>query len=109
MNDLTLGIKAEIESPSAKCIKVIRDILGLPISEIKNRLMNHDYIYAEDSAEDETVNTVISLYEKLKEIGVKCTVYEYGMPSKISILYNLRFFKCKNYFVKIYIVYFFKF
>ena len=65
MEELTVGIKVECDPISVQCIKVIRDILDLPISEIKARIANNEYVFVGDSAEDETIDTIINIYEKL--------------------------------------------
>lgn len=90
MESMDIGIKALCEPISAQCIKILRDILGISISEIKSRISNSEYIYSGDSAEDETIDTVIRIYEGLTAIGVECIVYEYGHPSGMEIIYNLR-------------------
>lgn len=90
MNDLTIGIKIDDRAITAQGIKVIRGILSLSISEIKERVATGAYLYVGDSAEDEVVDTIILLYEKLAKAHIKCNVYEFDELSDIEIIYNMR-------------------
>ena len=90
MEDLTVGIKVECDPVPAQCIKVLRDILDLSISEIKTRIINNEYVFVGDSAEDETIDTIIKIYEKLSAVNINCVVYEFDEPSDIQIIYNMR-------------------
>lgn len=90
MSNDTIGIKMEDKTISAKGIRVVRNLTGLSISEIKAKVQNEYMLYECDSIDDYGLNLIIIMYEELYKVGIRCTVFEMGSESRIEYLYNLR-------------------
>lgn len=90
MNNDTIGIKLVDKTISAKGIKIVRNLTGSSISEIKAKVQNDNMLYECDSVDDDGLNLIIKIYEELYKAGISCIVFEMGSESKIEYLYNLR-------------------
>ena len=60
-----IGIKVPVDSSVVKVIKTVKDIEPLPISEIKRRLNDSDYLLTYNMSSEEGVNNIIKCYKEL--------------------------------------------
>lgn len=84
-----IGIKINELNISAKCIMIIRKYQDLPISEIKQKIEDNQYILTCDYIDDNGIKSVLELYNELNSEGVSCSLYEHNNPTTIEFLNNL--------------------
>lgn len=88
--DSIVGIKINGTTITAKCIMIIKKYQDLPISEIKKKIEDNQYILICDYIDDKGIKNILELYNELNLEGVNCTIYdEYNNPTTTEILNNL--------------------
>lgn len=84
-----IGIKVPVDSSVVKVIKTVKDIEPLPISEIKRRLNDSDYLLTYNMSSEEGVNNIIKCYKELVRQGIQPTLFEHDRETGIEFLCNL--------------------
>ena len=84
-----IGIKVPVDSPIVKVVKIVRDIDPLPISEIKRRVKDSDYLLTYDYCSEEGVDTIIRCYMDLVREGIQPKLFEHDRATDIEFLGNL--------------------
>ena len=88
--DSIVGIKINGTDIPTKCIMIIRKYQDIPISEIKQKIWDGQYILICDYIDDKGIKNILELYNELNLEGVNCTIYdEYNNPTTTEILNNL--------------------
>ena len=85
----TIGLKVNKEFFSAECIKIIRSVNEMSISEIKNKILNEDYILTSDDVDDDGIMQIVNLYTLLDKANINCYLYDDNDRIGIEILNNL--------------------
>lgn len=91
----TIGIKIFPTAEFAKVVKIVRKYQNLSISEIKNRIMQSEYIILCDGVDDEGLAVIISLYNELSALNISCELFEDDSPTDIHLLCNLQEMYCE--------------
>jgi len=84
-----IGIKINETDIPAKCIMIIKKYQDLPISEIKQKIEDNQYVLTCDYIDDTGIKYVLELYHDLSLEGVNCSLYEHNNPTTIEFLNNL--------------------
>ena len=88
-NNSIVGIKVNETTILAKCIMIIKKYQDLPISEIKQKIEDYQYILTCDYIDDSGIKSVLGLYNELNSEGVNCSLYEHNNLTTIKFLNNL--------------------
>ena len=88
-NNSIVGIKVNGTSIPAKCIMIIKKYEDLPISEVKQRIENNQYILVCDYIDDNGIKAVLGLYSELNSEGINCSLYEHNNLTNIKFLNSL--------------------
>jgi hypothetical protein len=84
-----VGIKVPVDSSVVKVVKTVKDIEPLPISEIKRRLNDSDYLLTYNLSSEDGVNNIIKCYKKLVRQGIQPILFEHDRETGIEFLCNL--------------------
>ena len=84
-----IGIKINEKDIPAKCIMIIRKYQDIPMSEIKQKIEDNQYILKCDYIDDNRIKSVLGLYNELNSEGVSCSLYEHNNLTTIEFLNNL--------------------
>ena len=84
-----IGIKVPVDSSVVKVVKTVKDIEPLPISEIKRRLNDSDYLLTYNMSSEESVNNIIKCYKELVRLGIQPSLFEHDRETDIDFLCNL--------------------
>lgn len=84
-----IGIKINEKNIPAKCIMIIRKYQDIPMSEIKQKIEDNQYILKCDYIDDNGIKSVLGLYNELNSEGVNCSLYEHNNLTTIEFLNNL--------------------
>lgn len=76
MIPLIIGLKIDSYKSFAECAKIVRAFHNYSLSEIKQRVNNHDYVLCYPCTDDDGVKKIIKCYEKLTAIGAEVSLYE---------------------------------
>ncbi len=88
-NNSIVGIKVNETTIPAKCIMIIKKYQDLPISEIKQKIEDYQYILTCDYIDDNGIRAVLRLYNELNSEGVNCSLYEHNNSTTVEFLNNL--------------------
>ena len=85
-----IGIKIPKNAPLVVALKIIRKYTHESYADIKSNILNNDYVFTCEYADDKGLNNVISLYGELNQAKIKPTLYdEDGEKTTIRLLKNL--------------------
>ena len=84
-----VGIKVPVDSSVVKVVKTVKDIEPLPISEIKRRLNDSDYLLTYNYSDENGVNNIIKCYKELVRQGIQPILFEHDRETGIEFLCNL--------------------
>lgn len=84
-----IGIKVPVDSPAVKVVKTVKDIEPLPVSEIKRRLHDSDYLLTYNMSSEEGVTNIIRCYKELVRQGIQPSLFEHDRETDIEFLCNL--------------------
>ena len=84
-----IGIKVPKDSPIVKVVSVIRAIDKLPISEIRRRVNEADYLLSYRYTSTDGVKSIIQCYRELVKQGVTPSLFEHDRPTDIEFINNL--------------------
>ena len=89
MMQLIIGLKIDAYKSFAECAKIVRQFQDYSLSEIKQRVNNHDYVLCYACTDDVGVKKVIDCYDKLTTIGAEVSLYELNhRPTTIEYVRN---------------------
>ena len=86
IEETKVGIRISGEELNARTLGVIRRETRLSISEIQSRAEKGRFICECDETNDEGIEQIISLYEKLAKLDCNPTLYEDGAESDVESL-----------------------
>ena len=72
-----IGIKVAKTTSVVKCVAALRKHLPLPISEVKRRIVEGDYLYLGNFVVIEEVDLAIKINDALVESGIEVQCYEH--------------------------------
>lgn len=84
-----IGIKIKDTDKIAKCINIIRKYTGLPIGEIRDRIINNQYVILCGYTDEEGIKNVVNAYREITSLGVNVEIYEHDRITTIDFLINL--------------------
>ena len=85
-----IGIKIPKNAPLVTALKIIRKYTHESYADIKSHILNNDYVFTCEYADDKGLNNVISLYGELNKAKIKPTLYdEDGEKTTLTLLKNL--------------------
>ena len=84
-----VGIKVPVDSSVVKVVKTVKDIDPLPISEIKRRLNDSDYLLTYNYTSEEGVKNIIRCHKELVRQGIQPVLFEHDRETGIEFLCNL--------------------
>ena len=85
-----IGIKIPKNAPLVTALKIIRKYTQESYADIKSHILNNDYVFTCEYADDKGLNNVISLYGELNKATIKPTLYdEDGEKTTLTLLKNL--------------------
>ena len=85
-----IGIKIPKNAPLVTALKIIRKYTQESYADIKSHILNNDYVFTCEYADDKGLNNVISLYGELNKAKIKPTLYdEDGEKTTLTLLKNL--------------------
>ena len=85
-----IGIKIPKNAPLVTALKIIRKYTQESYADIKSHILNNDYVFTCEYADDKGLNNVISLYGELNQAKIKPTLYdEDGEKTTLTLLKNL--------------------
>ena len=87
--DLINGLKIESYDSLANVIKILRKYGDWSISNIKQRIENHDYILCFKSGDEEGLEKIIKCYEDLTSENISVSLFDTNhRPVTIQIMKN---------------------
>ena len=86
----TIGLKVIPACISATCIQVFRKHSPLSLHEIRERILNEDYVLLYSILDEEGVGTILDCYHQLEERGICSKIFEDGVPTDVSLIHNLK-------------------
>lgn len=84
-----IGIKINETDIPAKCIMIIKKYQNLPISEIKKKIEDNQYVLTCDYIDKSGIEKILELYSELNSEGIKCELYEHYVKTTTEFLNNL--------------------
>lgn len=88
-NNSIVGIKINGTDIPTKCIMIIRKYQDIPISEIKQKIWDGQYILICEYIDSKGIKEILSLYNELSLEGVECSLYEHKNQTNVEFLNNL--------------------
>ena len=83
------GLKVKTENVSASLISIIRKYRESSISDIKNSILNNDYVFTCDfSGSSERFAELLKLHDELLAAGYRVSLYDEGEESSIEYFRN---------------------
>ncbi len=88
MMPLIIGLKIDSYKSFAECAKIVRQFHNYSLSEIKQRVNNHDYVLCYPCTDDEGIKKIIKCYDKLTAIETKVSLYE--LDHRLTTIEHIR-------------------
>ncbi len=90
MQNNIIGLKISKYDSLAKCISIIRKFDSGSMSDIKKRILNHEYILQYSRIDGDGLKNIIKCYNALTSSGIFVELYERDdLPTTIELLKNL--------------------
>ena len=86
----TIGIKVIPACVSAACIQIFRKHSVLTLREIRERILNEDYVLLYSILDEDGIGTLLHCYHQLEEQGIHSQIFEDGEPADVSLIHNLK-------------------
>ena len=85
-----IGIKIPKNAPLVTALKIIRKYTHESYADIKSHILNNDYVFTCEYADDKGLNKILTIYSELNKAKIKPTLYdEDGEKTTIRLLKNL--------------------
>ncbi|MBO5004013.1 MAG: hypothetical protein J6D03_01920 [Clostridia bacterium] len=68
---------------------IIKKYQNLPISEIKKKIEDNQYVLTCDYIDKSGIEKILELYSELNSEGIKCELYEHDVKTTTEFLNNL--------------------
>ena len=85
----TIGIKTATDDFNAKIVKVMRSHSDLSMGDIRNRVVNNEYLYECDYCDLKGIRKILKIQKDLKKEGIATVLYEQGDETTEVFLKNL--------------------
>lgn len=84
-----IGIKIKSNNKIAKCISSMRKYTNLSISEIKDKIMNNEYVMLCGYTDEDGIKNIVKAYKEITTLGVDAVIYEHERVTTVEFLMNL--------------------
>lgn len=90
-----VGIKILFSNDMAKCIKIVRKYSSHSISEIRDSIINNEYVIEGNYVDLDDILLIIELFNDLNKNRIKAELFEHDRKTDINFLNNL----VKSYYI----------
>ena len=84
-----VGIKIKSNDKITKCISIIRKYTNLSIGDIKDRIINNDYVMVCGYTDEDGIKNIVKAYKEFTSLGVDVVIYEHDRVTTVDFLMNL--------------------
>lgn len=84
-----VGIKIKSNDKITKCISSIRKYTNLSIGEIKDKIINNEYVMICGYTDEDGIKNIVKAYKEIISLGVDVVIYEHDRVTTIDFLMNL--------------------
>lgn len=84
-----VGIKIKDNDKITRCISSIRKYTGLSIGEIKDKIINNEYVIVCGYTDEDGIKNIVKAYKEITSLGVDVEIYEHDRITTIGFLMNL--------------------
>lgn len=84
-----VGIKIKSSNKIAKCISSIRKYTNLSIGDIKEKIINNEYVMVCGYTDEDGIKNIVKAYKEVTSLGVDTVIYEHDRVTTIDFLMNL--------------------
>lgn len=85
----TVGIKIKSNDKITKCISSIRKYINLSIGEIKDKIINNEYVMICGYTDEDGIKNIVKAYKEITSLGINIVIYEHDRVTTIDFLMNL--------------------
>lgn len=85
----SVGIKIKGNDKIAKCISIIRKYTNLSIGDIKDKIINNEYVMVYGYTDEDGIKNIVKAYKKVTSLGADAVIYEHDRVTTIDFLMNL--------------------
>ena len=84
-----VGIKIKSNDKIAKCISIIRKYTNLSIGDIKDKIINNEYVMVCGYTDEDGIKNIVKAYKEVTSLGANVIVYEHDRVTTVDFLINL--------------------
>lgn len=84
-----IGIKVKNNDKITKCISIIRKYTNLSIGEIKDKIINNEYVMEYGYTDEDGIKDILKVYKEITSLGASVEIYEHDRNTTIDFLMNL--------------------
>lgn len=84
-----IGIKIVSSNEMAKCVKIVREYQEFSISQIKNSILNNEYVVEGNYTNDKDIALLLRIYNELIENKINAELYEHDRKTNVRFFNNL--------------------
>lgn len=84
-----IGIKIVPNNKLIKGISSIRKYTDLSIKDIKDKIMNREYVMSCGYTEEDGIKRIVEAYKEITGFGVEVEIYEHNRITTLEFLLNL--------------------
>lgn len=84
-----VGIKIKSNDKITKCISSIRKYTNLSIGEIKDKIINNEYVMVWGYTDEDRIKNIVKAYKEIISLGVNVVIYEHDRVTTIDFIMNL--------------------
>lgn len=84
-----VGIKIKSSDKITKCISSIRKYTNLSIGEIKEKIINNEYVMVCGYTDEDGIKSIVKAYKEVTSLGVDAVIYEHDRVTTVDFLMNL--------------------
>ncbi|EJO5349381.1 hypothetical protein NRP93_003557 [Clostridium botulinum] len=84
-----IGIKIKSNDKITKCISSVRKYTNLSIGEIKDKIINSEYVMVCGYTDEDGIKNIVKAYEEITSLGANVEIYEHNRITTINFLMNL--------------------
>lgn len=84
-----VGVKIKSNDKITKCISIIRKYTNLSIGDIKDRIINNDYVMVCGYTDEDGIKNIVKAYKEFTSLSVDVVIYEHDRVTTVDFLMNL--------------------